>query len=164
MERPFAELDDLYREVVLDHYRNPRGREPVASPSVQHEGYNPICGDEVCVALQVDDGHLQDLQVRCRGCAISVASGSMMTEIVRGLSAEEVEEIGEVFRAMLHGESVPEGRDLGDLEALQGVSRFPVRVKCALLPWMTLREALRAWREGHAAPEKATSTEEGATA
>jgi nitrogen fixation NifU-like protein len=88
----------------------------------------------------------------------------MMAEMVRGLRPEEVEQVTEIFRSLLHGASPPEGRDLGDLEALQGVSRFPVRVKCALLPWMTLREALKAWRAGRSAPPTATSTEEGTTA
>jgi nitrogen fixation protein NifU and related proteins len=143
LDRPFAELDELYREVVLDHYRSPRGREPVASPDVEREGYNPICGDEVKLSLEMDDSRVRQAQVRCRGCAISVASASMMAEILPGLSSEEIGDRIEIFRRILHGEAPPAGLDLGDLEALRGVASFPVRVKCALLPWMTLKEALK---------------------
>lgn len=159
-DRPFAELDELYREVVLDHYRSPRGREPLPAPDVQHGGFNPVCGDEVHVALEVDDGRVRNVQVRSRGCAISVASGSMLAELLPGRSYGECERITDAFRAMLQGAEPPGDLDLGDLEALRGVSRFPVRVKCAMLPWMTLREALRAYREDRGAPGKVTSTEE----
>jgi len=161
LERPFAELDDLYRDVVLDHYRSPRGREPLSAPDVEHEGFNPICGDQVHLALEMDDGRIRNVQVRCRGCAISVASGSMLAEILPGRTSEEIERLNELFRKILHGEAVPGDMDLGDLEALRGVARFPVRVKCALLPWMTLKEALCAWREGRASPREAASTEKG---
>lgn len=161
MDRPFAELDELYREVVLDHYRSPRGRDPVPSPDVEREGFNPICGDEVKLALELDDGHVRQAQVRCRGCAISVASASMMAELLPGLSEDEINDRIEIFRRILHGEMPPEGLDLGDLEALRGVANFPVRVKCALLPWMTLKEALkeRAARDGGS--PAVTSTESG---
>lgn len=145
MDKPFAELDDLYREVVLDHYRSPRGRDPLPAPDVQQEGFNPICGDEVRVALEMDDCSVRNCEVRCRGCAISVASGSMLAELLPGRSCEECEQLGEAFRAMLHGEDPPPDLDLGDLEALHGVAKFPVRIKCAMLPWMTLREALRSY-------------------
>ncbi len=145
MDKPFAELDDLYREVVLDHYRSPRGRDPLPAPDVQREGFNPICGDEVHVALEMDDCSVRNCQVRCRGCAISVASGSMLAELLPGRTCEECEVLGEAFRAMLHGEAPPPGLDMGDLEALHGVAKFPVRIKCAMLPWMTLRDALRSY-------------------
>lgn len=161
MDKPFAELDSLYREVVLDHYKSPRGREPVAAPDVEHEGYNPVCGDEVHLALAMDGAEVRDIQLKCRGCAISVASASMLAEILPGKTREEVERLAEIFRRMIHGEAPPEGVDLGDLEALRGVAKFPVRVKCALLPWMTLREALRAWSEGRETAAKPTTTEEG---
>lgn len=161
MDKPFAELDSLYREVVLDHYRSPRGREPIAAPDVQHDGFNPVCGDEVHLALAMDGTEVRDIQLKCRGCAISVASASMLAEILPGKTREEVERLAEIFRRMIHGEAPPEGLDLGDLDALRGVAKFPVRVKCALLPWMTLREALRAWSEGQETVTKPTTTEEG---
>jgi nitrogen fixation NifU-like protein len=160
LDRPFAELDSLYRDVVLDHYRSPRGREALPSPDVQHDGFNPICGDEVHVALEMDDGRVRSVQIKSRGCAISVASGSMLAEILPGMTREQIERLSEVFRRMIHGEDPPADLELGDLEALHGVAKFPVRVKCALLPWMTLKEALRAFVNGRTAPAKSTSTEE----
>lgn len=160
MDRPFAELDTLYREVVLDHYRSPRGREALPDPDVQQDGFNPICGDEVHVAVDMDDGRIRSVQIKSRGCAISVASGSMLAEILPGMSRKEVEQLTEVFRKMIHGEDPPSDLEMGDLSALHGVAKFPVRVKCALLPWMTLKEALRAWDDGQSAPAHATSTEE----
>jgi nitrogen fixation NifU-like protein len=159
LDRPFAELDELYREVVLDHYRSPRGREPVQAPDVEREGFNPICGDEVKLALELDDDHVRHAQVRCRGCAISVASASMMAELLPGLSADEINDRIEIFRRILHGEAPPEGMDLGDLEALRGVANFPVRVKCALLPWMTLKEALKERERSREDAPAVTSTE-----
>lgn len=160
MDRPFAELDDLYRDVVLDHYRSPRGREPVVDPDVRQEGYNPVCGDEVVVALALDGCEIRNAQVKCRGCAISVASGSMMAEMMPGRAREEIEQVGEAFRMMLHGAEPPPGLDIGDLEALRGVSRFPVRIKCAMLPWMTLRQALEAHERGTREGGPAATTEE----
>ncbi len=160
LDRPFSELDDLYREVVLDHYRSPRGRDPLDSADVHHAGFNPVCGDEVNLALEIRDGTIENAQICTRGCAISVASGSMLAELLPGLTEDEVEAWAKRFRAMLHGEANPDGVDLGDLEALRGVASFPVRIKCALLPWMTLAEAIRAWREGNGTPREVTSTEE----
>jgi len=160
LDRPFAELDALYREVVLDHYRSPRGREPLGAPDVRHEGFNPVCGDEVEISIEMDGERIRGVQIKSRGCAISVASGSMMAEILPGMSRGEIEQTSEVFRKMIHGEEPPAHLDLGDLDALRGVAKFPVRVKCALLPWMTLKEALRAYEEGRSDLERATTTEE----
>lgn len=145
MDKPFAELDDLYREVVLDHYRSPRGREALPAPDVQQEGFNPVCGDEVHVALEMENGTIRNIQVRSRGCAISVASGSMLAELLPGRSCQECERLSEAFRSMLHGEDLPKEIELGDLEALHGVAKFPVRIKCAMLPWTTLKAALRSY-------------------
>lgn len=160
MDRSFAQLDDLYREVVLDHYRSPRGRESLTTPDLRHEGFNPVCGDETQLALEMTDGQVKNVQIKTRGCAISVASGSMLAELLPGMTIKQIEELTEQFREMLQNGVVADESDLGDLETLQGVSKFPVRVKCAMLAWMTLREALRAWREDETAPEQATSTEE----
>jgi nitrogen fixation NifU-like protein len=108
----------------------------------------------------MDGSEVRDAQLCTRGCAISVASGSMLAELLPRMSIEQIEKMMEVFRSMLQGAAPPEGLDLGDLEALHGVSKFPVRVKCALLPWMTLKEALRAYLERREAPSEVTSTEE----
>ena len=135
-------LDDLYREVVLDHYRSPRGRDPVAHPDVVNIGLNPLCGDEVTVSLKFEGGRVSGVQAASLGCSISVASGSMMAELLKGKTREEVMRLLETFRSMMHGDAAPVGAELGDLEALQGVRKYPVRIKCALLPWMTLKDAL----------------------
>ncbi len=161
MDRPFAELDSLYRDVVLDHYRSPRGREALSSPDVQHDGFNPICGDEVHVALEMDDGRVRGVQIRSRGCAISVASGSMLAEILPGMTREAIERLSEVFRRMIHGEDPPPDLEMGDLEALHGVAKFPVRVKCALLPWVTLLDAVLAREEGRTPPVATTEAPVG---
>ena len=141
-DRSTPHLDDLYREVVLDHYRHPRGREKLAEPNVSVEGYNPTCGDQVQVVLSVEGNRIQKAQVECHGCSISVASGSMMAELLTGKTQEEVNHLAESFRAMMHGRDPEAGLDLGDLEAQEGVRKFPVRIKCALLAWTTLQEAL----------------------
>jgi len=161
LEKPFAELDALYRDVVLDHYRSPRGREPLPAPDVQRRGFNPVCGDEVLVALAMDGDVVREVQVKSRGCAISVASGSMLADLLPGRTRGEAERLIEAFRALLRGEEPAGDLDLGDLDALRGVARFPVRIKCAMLPWMTLRESLRAReRGGEDAQDAAATTEE----
>jgi len=160
LDSRFPELDALYREVVLDHYRKPRGRKDLSDPDVENQGLNPVCGDEVRVALKMKDGHIQDAAIQSRGCAISVASGSMLAEHLIGKTGPEVERLLEAFRGMLHGREVPEGVDLGDLEALEGVRHLPVRVKCALLAWTTLRDALRTFDESGAHRPSSPSTTE----
>lgn len=135
-------IDDLYRELILDHYRNPRGAAEVVAPTASAEGQNPLCGDECSVALDLADATVRAVQFRGRGCSISVASGSMMAEEIEGRTLDEVAALAAAVRDLLQGRGVPEGVDLGDLEVLEGVSKFPVRVKCALLPWTTLDEAL----------------------
>jgi nitrogen fixation NifU-like protein len=134
-------LDDLYREVILDHYGHPRNRGVLDPADVTREGTNPLCGDEIRVAVRVRDGVVEDVRFDGKGCSISQASASMMTELVKGKRVEEVARLIAAFKAMMHGGEVPpEG--LGDLEALQGVRKFPVRVKCATLVWVTLEMAL----------------------
>ena len=140
---PQPEFDELYRELILDHYRNPRHREPLAQADVVAEGYNPLCGDEVELRLAFDDGRVRDLSLHGRGCSISQASGSMLADAVIGKPVDEVRRLIELFTAMLTEpeQAVPE--ELGDLEALQGVAKFPVRVKCATLAWHTLEDGLK---------------------
>ena len=137
-------LDDLYREVILDHYRNPRNRAEIDGPDHQAEGVNPLCGDEVVVELRMDDGRVEAISVRGHGCSISQSSGSMMAAAIEGRTRDEIAELASRFREMFAGDEEPgePQRELGDLAALQGVRRYPVRVKCATLPWATLDEAL----------------------
>jgi nitrogen fixation NifU-like protein len=156
IDRPDVKLDDLYREVVMDHHRHPRGRAPLATVDARAHGFNPVCGDEVLLNLALDGDRVAGVQIEGHGCAICTASGSMLAEIVPGRSLDLAETTAEAFRAVMHGKPAPAGVDLGDLEALEGVQRFPVRVKCALLPWVTLLDAIKSWRSGHPPAESTT--------
>lgn len=142
-------LDELYRQVILDHYRKPRHAGHIEEAHARAEGVNPLCGDEVTVELRIEDGKVTDVAVRGRGCSISQASGSMMAEKLIGLSHTEIDDLVHQVKRLLDIEPGDPGVDperpgavLGDLEALAGVRRFPVRIKCADLPWATLQEAL----------------------
>ena len=135
-------LDDLYREVILDHYRTPRGAGSIESPDVAVEGFNPLCGDELKMELSIDDaGTIAALHIEPNGCSISVASASMLAEQLSGKTIAEALELKKTFKEVMRGGDWPDG-DFGDLEALEGVKNFPVRIKCALLAWMTLEQAL----------------------
>jgi len=145
---PEPEFDELYRELILDHYRSPRHREPLAEPDVVAEGYNPLCGDEVELRLSFENGAVSGVSCRGRGCSISQASGSMLTEVIIGKEVEEARRLIALFTKML---TEPEGEppaELGDLEAFQGVAKFPVRVKCATLAWHTLEDGLKQRDQG----------------
>jgi nitrogen fixation NifU-like protein len=134
-------LDDLYREVILDHYSHPRNKGVVDPADVAREGANPLCGDEIRVSLRVRNGVVEDVRFDGKGCSISQASASMMTEQLKGQRVEDAARLIAAFKSMMHAGTIPpEG--LGDLEALQGVRKFPVRVKCATLPWVTFEMAL----------------------
>jgi nitrogen fixation NifU-like protein len=152
-------LEDLYREIILDHYRNPRNRgELETPPATRVEGFNPLCGDEIVVYLVTEDGVVTDVRIDGQGCSISQSSASMMSAAIKGKSLEEVRALIRAFKAMmsihehrLDADGNPEGDEaeapdpdvkLGDLEALQGVVKFPVRIKCATLSWNTLGQAL----------------------
>ena len=143
-----VELDELYREIILDHYRNPRNRGSLDQPSATSEGDNPLCGDEMRIDLAIRDGRVSDVRFVAKGCSISQASASMMTEAIKGRSLEEVESLFEMFKGMMYGTDEVDVEALGDLEALQGVRKFPVRVKCATLAWNTLEQALEEFRQG----------------
>ena len=139
-------LDDLYREIILDHYRTPRNRGELAPPAAHAVGHNPLCGDEIEVYVDVVDGIVTDIKVGGQGCSISQSSASMMSQAVKGKSIAEVRALVHRFRSMMSIEEVDEALTanvkLGDLEALQGVVKFPVRIKCAVLAWNTLTDAL----------------------
>jgi nitrogen fixation NifU-like protein len=140
--RQESELDELYRDIILDHYRNPRHRGSLSDPSASHEGLNPLCGDEVTIDVAVKDSRIQDIAYRGSGCSISQSSASMMTEAVAGKSVEEARQVIGSFTEMMRGSDAIDPEELGDLEAMAGVRKFPVRVKCATLAWHTLDEAL----------------------
>jgi nitrogen fixation NifU-like protein len=140
--RQESELDELYRDIILDHYRNPRHRGSLSDPSASHEGLNPLCGDEVTIDVAVKDSRIQDIAYRGSGCSISQSSASMMTEAVAGKTVEEARQVIGSFTEMMRGSDAIDPEALGDLEAMAGVRKFPVRVKCATLAWHTLDEAL----------------------
>lgn len=140
-----ADLEDLYREIILDHYRSPRNRGELSCPPAHKaEGFNPLCGDEVIVYLELKDGKLEDVRIDGQGCSISQSSASLMSEAIKGKSLEEIKEIATTFKSMLGienedgAEANLEPGKLGDMEALKGVMKFPVRIKCAVLGWNTL--------------------------
>lgn len=136
-----ASLNRLYQEVILDHYRKPRNKGPVEEPTHQVTMNNPLCGDVVELLLTVKGGRIVDAGFQGHGCSISQASASMMTERLKGRSFEEALSLDGTFTKMLHGdEQAAADEDLGDLRALAGVAKFPVRVKCALLAWNCLEE------------------------
>ena len=151
-------LEDLYREIILDHYRAPRNRgELPVPPAHQVEGFNPLCGDEVVLYLDVHDGVVADVKIAGQGCSISQASTSMMSAAVKGKSVAEARTLTRAFKALMSIHESKIGGDtdevdvaadelagvrLGDLEALQGVVKFPVRIKCATLAWNTLTQGL----------------------
>ncbi len=139
---PEPALDDLYRELLLDHYRSPRNRGSLARANARAEGFNPLCGDEIAVELELNCGAIEDVAFRGRGCSISQASGSMMTEAIKGKTVREARVLAEEFKQMMTDPASTALEDLGDLEAFQGVAKFPVRVKCATLVWHVLEDAL----------------------
>ncbi len=135
-------LEDLYRDTILEHYRHPQGAGTLARPDRRADGQNPLCGDECSVALALVGDRVREVEYRGRGCSISVASGSMMAGEIRGRTLAEVRALEGAVKSMLKGQGRDPTLDMGDIEALEGVSKFPVRIKCALLPWSTLVEAL----------------------
>jgi len=148
-----SNLDDLYREVILDHYRSPRNRgELETPPAIRVEGFNPLCGDEIVVYLKVEDGTLVDIKLTGHGCSISQSSSSLMSAAVKGKPLDQVRSTIDNFKKLMtvHESSLENAtatepldvRALGELAALQGVVKFPVRIKCATLAWNTLTQAL----------------------
>jgi nitrogen fixation NifU-like protein len=135
------DLQDLYQEVVMDHNRRPRNFRKPEDANRQAEGYNPLCGDQITLYLAVADDKIADVGFQAEGCAISKASASMMTESVKGLSLEDAEKVFKEFRSMITQEDF-DPDVLGDAELLQGVSRYPARIKCAALSWHALNSVL----------------------
>ena len=142
-------LDELYREVILDHYRNPRRKGSLGGEHIHATGQNPSCGDDFALDIAIQEGVVIDAAIQGTGCSISQASGSMMAEAIVGKDLAEIRQLTHNFKLMMGIEvgtnpidTERPGTVLGDLEALQGVRRFPVRIKCADLPWSTLEDAL----------------------
>jgi nitrogen fixation NifU-like protein len=135
-------LDEIYKEVILDHYKNPRNKREMADAERTCSKNNPLCGDEITVFVHEEGGKVLDVSFVGQGCSISQSSASMMTEAVTGRTVEEVAALSDSVRSMLSGELEPDEETFGELVALKGVVKYPVRVKCAVLAWDVLQEAL----------------------
>jgi nitrogen fixation protein NifU and related proteins len=145
IDRSTPPLQSLYQEVILEHYRRPRNRGSIEEPTAEVHMRNPVCGDEIVLQILVRDGMVEEVRFSGQGCSISQASASMMTQLLKGKSVEEAEALKARFTQMMHGDAdAAKDRAMGDLRALSGVSRFPARIKCALLAWDALGEAGKA--------------------
>ncbi len=143
-------LDELYREIILDHFKSPHNMGRLPNPTLQGEGTNPLCGDSVTLTLRLEENKIKDIRFDGHGCAISQSSSSMMTDAVLGKSISEIKNLGKSFKSVFGIKDNPEEpvkpmnvEEMGDLAALEGVKKFPVRIKCAILPWNTLLEIIK---------------------
>ncbi len=134
-------LNDLFTEIILDHYQHPHNHGVIGKPTFSSRGFNESCGDDIQVSLLLQNGVIADAKFSGAGCSISQASASIMTDLVKGKSVDEAKKLAEKFYEMVKGTEGDFGEELGDAVALQGVSKFPVRVKCATLAWHTLEES-----------------------
>jgi nitrogen fixation NifU-like protein len=145
-----ADLQELYQSIILDHNRRPKNYGPLESATNRAEGKNPLCGDEVVVELRLAGDMIEDVKFTAQGCAVSRASASIMTQAIKGKSAEEADRLFSQFHDLVTGKLKPderESRALGEMAAFSGVARFPIRVKCASMPWHTLQAALHEKRQ-----------------
>ncbi|WP_347862466.1 SUF system NifU family Fe-S cluster assembly protein [Salimicrobium sp. PL1-032A] len=139
----FNNLDTLYRQVIMDHYKNPRNKGALDGEHVAIDMNNPTCGDRIQLQLKIEDGVVEDAKFDGEGCSISLSSASMMTQAIKGKTVEEAVEMSKLFSDMMQGEAVdPEKFSLEDIEALQGVSQFPARIKCATLSWKAMEQGV----------------------
>ena len=140
----FSNLEQLYRQVIMDHYKNPRNKGSLAEDSVTIDMNNPTCGDRIHLTLKVEGGIVKDAKFDGEGCSISMSSASMMTQIIKGKKIEEALELADIFSKMMLGEEFDVDKyDLGDVEALQGVAKFPARIKCATLAWKAMEKGVK---------------------
>ncbi|KIL43702.1 Fe-S cluster assembly sulfur transfer protein SufU [Jeotgalibacillus campisalis] len=138
----FNNLDTLYRQVIMDHYKNPRNKGAIEDGSVTIEMNNPTCGDRIHLTLDVDNGIVKQAKFDGEGCSISMASASMMTQAVKGQQVETALKMSGIFSDMMLGKEYDDSIDLGDIEALQGVAKFPARIKCATLAWKAMEKGI----------------------
>ena len=152
---PDVPLNGLYGESIMDHYRSPRHRLALDSSDIESEEFNPFCGDRIILQIKLDDGgRIAQISSRSEGCSIIQATASMMAEALLGKSLEQVRALDQAFRAMMRGENSGQepASELGDLVAMQVVREYPVRIKCALLPWLALEEGMESHESGRAGP------------
>lgn len=151
-------LDDLYKEIILDHYKSPRNRGEVADHDIKARGLNPLCGDDIEITITIEDGVIQEARFAGHGCSISQASASMLTEELQGLKIEDAVGLADKVRGMMKGEIEIDSEELGDIEALRGVQKFPVRIKCATLAWNALKLGIQEHLSGPAAELERTDS------
>ncbi|GLY09538.1 Fe-S cluster assembly sulfur transfer protein SufU [Pseudobacillus badius] len=138
----FNNLDQLYRQVIMDHYKNPRNKGQLEEGSLTIDMNNPTCGDRIHLTMDVEDGKVSEAKFEGEGCSISMASASMMTQAIKGKDIETALKMSKIFSDMMQGNDYPDNLDLGDIEALQGVAKFPARIKCATLAWKAMEKGL----------------------
>ncbi|MCP3740575.1 Fe-S cluster assembly sulfur transfer protein SufU [Rossellomorea sp. BNER] len=139
----FNNLDQLYRQVIMDHYKNPRNKGLLEDGNLTVDMNNPTCGDRIRLTLKVDDGKVTDAKFDGEGCSISMASASMMTQTIIGKDVETALNLSRIFSDMMQGKDYDDNIDLGDIEALQGVAKFPARIKCATLAWKAMEKGVK---------------------
>ncbi|OLN22596.1 SUF system NifU family Fe-S cluster assembly protein [Domibacillus antri] len=139
----FNNLDQLYRQVIMDHYKNPRNKGSIEDGSVTVDMNNPTCGDRIHLTMNVEDGIVTEAKFDGEGCSISMSSASMMTQAIKGKNIDYALQLSNVFSEMMLGNDYPDDLDLGDIEALQGVAKFPARIKCATLSWKAMEKGLQ---------------------
>ncbi|WP_243387762.1 Fe-S cluster assembly sulfur transfer protein SufU [Bacillus kexueae] len=139
----FSNLDTLYRQVIMDHYKNPRNKGSLED-SVTVDMNNPTCGDRIHLTMKIEDGVVVDAKFEGEGCSISMSSASMMTDAIKGQSVETALKLSKIFSEMMQGNDYDDDIDLGDIEALQGVAKFPARIKCATLAWKAMEKGVQA--------------------
>ena len=135
-------LDQLYRSVIMDHYKNPRNKGVLEESDITIDMNNPTCGDVIHLTLQVADGIVQNAKFEGEGCSISMASASMMTQMIKGKTVDEAVKVAHIFSDMMLGKEIDDSIDLGDIEALSGVAKFPARIKCATLAWKAMEKGV----------------------
>ncbi|HAM81821.1 Fe-S cluster assembly sulfur transfer protein SufU [Ornithinibacillus bavariensis] len=138
----FNNLETLYRQVIMDHYKNPRNRGVIEGDALTVDMNNPTCGDRIQLQLQVEEGKVKDAKFQGEGCSISMSSASMMTQAIKGKTVTEALEMSKHFSEMMLGEELDSDLDLGDAQALSGVSQFPARIKCATLAWKAMEKGI----------------------
>lgn len=142
-----SNLDQLYRRVIMDHYKNPRNKGSIEDGALTIDMNNPTCGDRIHLTLQVEDGKIRNAKFDGEGCSISMASASMMTQAVKGKSVEEALQLSSTFSEMMLGKDYDDSLDLEDIESLSGVSQFPARIKCATLAWKAMEKGVSEEKE-----------------
>ncbi|MFE4809637.1 Fe-S cluster assembly sulfur transfer protein SufU [Peribacillus simplex] len=139
----FDNLDTLYRQVIMDHYKKPRNKGMLEDGSMTIDMNNPTCGDRIRLTMKIEDGKVSDVKFDGDGCSISMSSASMMTQAIKGKDVDTALALSETFSLMIQGKDYDDEMDLGDIEALQGVSKFPARIKCATLAWKAMEKGLK---------------------